>query len=246
MPSRFKTISPNTLSSDTLVQLGTDTYTLILPFATEGSELKSTLPTIAGILDRITVLKSRITKGAFSELISATDWKRDRLYSLVVSNLEDDIDFADENPQAAEAAQEVLPTVRATVVNTRAPYAEESAQLARFITAMEPFAAQIAKTSAAKRYTQLKKVEADFEKMRTSQNEERSQQLRGEIFPLLKELSFELTSVLGYIEYKARVSPTEFEPLAAQIESLVNHFLAAAKSSRTRKATAKEKDTTAL
>ncbi len=239
MPSRFKTISPNTRHTDALIQLGTDIYTTVLPLATEGSELKGTLPSIAAVLERITVLKSRHTKGSFAEIVSHTDWKRSKLYSLVVSNLEDDIDFVDEDPRAAEAAETILPTVKATLVNTKASFAEESAQLTRFIIAMEPFAEQIAKTSAAKRFMQLKKVETEFEKLRTSQTEERSQQIRGELQPELKILAFELNSVLGYVEYKARVSTGVFETAAAKIETLINAYLTAVKASKTRKESAK-------
>ncbi len=234
MQSRFTNWAPSFLESDETISFSKELFTETSSLSEEPFYITFN-PSLKTTIDTIDEMNSREFKSIYTEKVRTEDIVRAKLYRSAISLLEDDVKFADIDPEAAEIASTVLSVFGKYPVEVNGGYNDESIQLGSLFTGLDEISDTVTQSSAAKRITALRASQAKFDEYRATQLAEKVGTLRGKMSTVLNALEFKIDGSLNYLEMQAMIHGGEYEAKAVVLEEMINRVMTPARARETRK-----------
>lgn len=234
MQSRFSNYAPSFLDEHEHIQFSTDFQTELRNRLSEDPFYIALLPELTISTDKLVQLSKRVFKSEFTGSIKHSDSLRGKLYRSIIRMLKDDVTFAELEPEDAETAHIVLDVFEKHPVETEKGYTEESVNLKKLLAALDEIADKVSLCSAAKRIGNLRNEQAKFDEWRQKQLEEKNGMLRGDLQPVIDEISFKTNSALSYLEAQAMINGGDYETSAKLVEEMIMKIMTPARARKTR------------
>ncbi len=241
MHSRYNSFIHTILTNEELTVLATRIMTEVRNNLEGDSFLEDQCTVAEKKVDQIGKLKGRSKKNTYTKLIRKDDKSRDAIYDAIIRTITNDIAMAEFEPEQAKKAIKIQDILDLNLVNTKAGYTAETAQMNTLIGAVKepgnvPF---ITGSSVEVYFKRLESIQQHFEALQDQKNSLEAVALVGEVKTEVKELVYRLDALLSYLDVKARDYDT-FEEVAKKVGEIISEIVAVAKARETRKQSEKE------
>lgn len=187
--------------------------------------------------DTITTLEGRSQASEFTELIEASDKKRDTIIRVIDRQLANMVDMAEFDPEAAEAAKKVQKLMGDNTVKTRAGYTEESAQInTLLVNARTSEYSDAIQETVEQLFSKLAAEQSNFEELIAKQAQANSEVPTGEVKTHVVSMMYRVDGILSYLERKAESHGGAYETAAANVEAMLDKIMVPARARATRRA----------